>query len=383
MKLLHTADLHIGKRLGERDLMEDQKYILGQIVEIIDREHVDALLIAGDVYDRSAPSAEAIALFEDFLTALAFRTIPVFIIYGNHDSAERLSYGSKIFALHDIHITDRYEGTVPQITLNDAFGPVHIHLLPNLRVQGIKAYFPDAGIETLDEAIRTVIDTIDLNPGERNILVAHQFVVNGSERPVVSESEISSVGDSEEIAADIFRNFDYVALGHLHGPQHIGPQTVRYSGSPLKYSKSEAHQHKSVTLVTLNEKNATVIEEIPLEPLRDVREIIGPISNLISREVLAAANREDYVYVTYTDEIPDEQVVEKISSTYPNYVRIERRVSADLPSPELKSIAEIEHLDPQGIFREFYEKQRGEPMTDLQQKIVTDTFREIETEGLQ
>ncbi|HJJ35759.1 MAG TPA: exonuclease SbcCD subunit D [Methanocorpusculum sp.] len=383
MKLLHTADLHIGKRLGERDLTDDQKHILDQILSVIDKEHVDALLIAGDVYDRSAPSADAIALFEDFLTELAFRRIATFIIYGNHDSAERLSYGSRIFSLHNIHISDRYTGTVPCITLDDSCGHVHIHLLPNLRVQGVKEFFPDAPIETLDDAIRTVVDSIELDPHDRNIIVAHQFVVNGSERPAVSESEIGSVGDIEEISADIFKNFDYVALGHLHGPQHIGPETVRYSGSPLKYSKSEAHQRKSLTLITLNEKHATVIEEIPLTPLHDVREIVGPIDRLISREVLDAADRDDYVYVTYTDELPDEHVIEKISRAYPNYVRIERQILAEIRDPETRTVTEVEHLDPQDAFREFYERQRGEPMTDRQKKIVTETFREIETELMQ
>jgi exonuclease SbcD len=380
MKFLHISDLHIGRKLGERSLLADQAHVLAQIFDIVRRESVDALLIAGDVYDRSAPSVEAITLFEDFLTKLAGVGTPVFIIYGNHDSAERLSYGNEIFALHNIHITSPYEGEVPEVILEDEFGPVHIYLLPNLKISAVRQYF-DGPVETLDDAARCVLDGICLNEEDRNIIVAHQFVSFGQEKPAISDSEVVSVGDIEEISAGYFARFDYAALGHLHKAQKVYKDSIRYSGSPLKYSKSEKDHVKSATLVTMGKKGDVAISEIPLEPLHDVREIRGKLALLISREVVELGNANDFIYVTLTDETPDAETVAKIANAYPNFVKIEREAFSGSQNVSGHTVSELEKLDPLEVFSGFFEKQTGAPLNEREEEIVREILAQIREEA--
>ena len=376
MKFLHIADLHIGKKLAGRNLAEDQEYILNQILSIINEQKIDALLIAGDVYDRTIPPEDAVHIFDEFLTAVSKEKIPVFIIDGNHDSAERLSFGNRILKEQNIHITDRYAGTVPSVTVEDEFGPIHIHLLPFIRQSAVRNFYPDTEIETLDDALRIVINNIPLNTRERNILVAHQFVVNGADMPEVAD-EVNTVGDIDGVSSRYFSEFDYVALGHLHGAQEIGSSSVQYAGSPLKYSLAEKDQKKSVTVVIFGKKGTVSFERIPLIPLRDLREIRGPLAKLISREVVQSANAEDYVHPVITDSVIDKDLQQKIAAVYPNYVSIslerdEREISSDILSRD-----DLEKLDPESIFAEFFHKQTGNELTKRQEEIVRETFEEV------
>lgn len=275
MKLIHLSDLHIGKRVNEISMIEDQEYILLQILQIIDDEKADAILIAGDVYDKSVPSAEAVVLFDDFLCRLAKRHVPVLIISGNHDSQERLAFGNRLLELGGIHISPVYDGTVQSVTLSDEHGEVIFWLLPFIKPTHVKRFYPEAGIESYTDACRVAIEKMSVDVTQRNVLVTHQFVTGASFDPEGSE-EIS-VGGSDNVDASVFESFDYVALGHIHGPQNIGSNRIRYSGTPLKYSLSEAAHHKSVTVVNLGPKGELELQLRPLMPKRTILKVQLPI----------------------------------------------------------------------------------------------------------
>ena len=271
MKLIHLSDLHIGKRVKEVSMIEEQEYILTQILRIIDGERPDTVLIAGDVYDKSVPSAEAVTLFDDFLCRLARRQLPVLIISGNHDSPERLSFGGRLMEGAGIHFSPVYHGEVKPITLTDAQGEVHFWLLPFVKPAHVKRYFPDEGIERYTDAVRVAIANMGVDNTARNVLLTHQFVTGAS----TCESEELSVGGSDNVDASVFDDFDYVALGHIHGPQNIGSNRIRYCGTPLKYSFSEAGHYKSVTVAELGGKGELTLRTVPLTPRHDLREIQG------------------------------------------------------------------------------------------------------------
>ena len=276
MKFIHLSDLHIGKRVNEISMIEDQAYILTQIIRIIDGERPDAVVIAGDVYDKSIPPAEAVTLFDDFLCRLAKRSLPVLIISGNHDSPERLAFGGRLMAGSGIHLAPVYDGIVEPVTLSDSHGDVRFWLLPFIKPVHVKHCFPDAGIESCTDALRTAVEHMGVDFTGRNVLVTHQFVTGAA----TCESEEISVGGSDNVDISVFDGFDYVALGHLHGPQNVGSSRVRYCGTPLKYSFSEAGHYKSVTVVELGEKNDLRLRTVPLTPRHDLREITGTFAEL-------------------------------------------------------------------------------------------------------
>ena len=324
MKLLHLGDLHIGRSLGEFDLAEDQKYILDQITDIAVRNAVDAVIIAGDVYDRADPSEKAVSLFNDFLSRLARLAIRVFIISGNHDSDERLNFGSSLFTASGIFIAAKYDGTLSRYTLEDEYGAVNIWLMPFVKASRVRHFYPDAEIKNYDDAVRTVLKNGGIDPGQRNILAAHQFVVNGAVNPAVGGSESAStlnVGLVERIDAGCFDAFDYVALGHIHSAQAVGREQVRYSGSPLKYSLSEAANEKSAALIELKEKGNVSIKLEALRPLRDLRHIRGRLEQLLAKENIVSP--DDFIYATLTDEDPIDNAMGIMQQYYPNTVRIE------------------------------------------------------------
>ena len=272
MKLMHLSDLHLGKRLNEFSLMEDQEYILNQILNIAQEQQPDGVLIAGDVYDKAIPSAEAVSLFDDFLYRLSQRRLPVFVISGNHDSAERIAFGSRLLDASGVHLSPVYSGQVAPITLWDEFGPVHFWLLPFLKPIHVRRFYPEEPTDTYSQAMSAAVSHLALNPEERNVLITHQFVTGASR----SDSEELSVGGADHVDADIFQDFDYVALGHLHRPQNCGSAHIRYCGTPLKYSFSEAKDEKSVTIAELREKGSLTVSTIPLKPLRElVRDEMG------------------------------------------------------------------------------------------------------------
>ena len=324
MKLLHIGDLHLGKSLGDFDLIRDQKYILDQILGIIKEKAVDGVLIAGDVYDKAVPSEAAMNLLDYFLSSLSRSGVLTFMISGNHDSDDRLNYGRDLFAANQIYIASKYDGTLYRRTVTDAYGEADIYLLPFVKASQVKHFFPDAEIATYDDAVRLILAHAGIDPDRRNIIVAHQFVTGRSEDPSLGGSEsvgTQSVGLVEKIGYDCFDAFDYAALGHIHSPQKVGREEVRYAGSPLKYSLSEVNNTKSVPIITLGEKGDVSLELIPLRPMRDLRHIKGPMKMLLDKTNIT--DPDDFIYVTLTDEDTVNDAMGIFQQVYPNTVKID------------------------------------------------------------
>ena len=324
MKLLHIGDLHLGKSLGDFDLIRDQKYILDQILGIIKEKSVDGVLIAGDVYDKAVPSEAAMNLLDYFLSSLSRSGVSTFMISGNHDSDDRLNYGSDLFAANQIYIASKYDGTLYRRTVTDAHGEADIYLLPFVKASQVKHFFPDEEIGSYDDAVRVILAHAGIDPNRRNMIVAHQFVTGRSEDPSLGGSEsvgTQSVGLVEKIGYDCFDAFDYAALGHIHSPQKVGREEVRYAGSPLKYSLSEVNNTKSVPIITLGEKGNVSLELIPLRPMRDLRHIKGPMKMLLDKTNIT--DPDDFIYVTLTDEDTVNDAMGIFQQVYPNTVKID------------------------------------------------------------
>lgn len=324
MKLIHLGDLHIGKPVNDYSMIADQKYILDQILTMAQERAVDGVLIAGDVYDKSVPSEEAVRIFDYFLCQLAEQGIPAFIISGNHDSDERLHFGSTLFESNGIYISSKYEGTLAKQTLTDEYGKVNIYLLPFVKASQVRHFWQEEKIESYDQAVRIVVENTDINRKERNILVAHQFVAGKGAEPEFGGSEnaaVQNVGTVEMVGTDCFADFDYVALGHIHSPQRVGRNTIRYSGSPLKYSLSEIDNPKSVPMITLGQKGNVDVELIPLQPLHDMRHLRGRMEQILDRKNISSP--EDYIYVTLTDEYVIPDAMATIRQYYPNTMKID------------------------------------------------------------
>ena len=324
MRFLHLGDLHLGKSLGDFDLIGDQKYILDQILAVIREKTVDAVLIAGDVYDKAIPSEAATNLLDYFLCHLAETGVKTFLISGNHDSDDRLNYGSRLFQDNQIFISSVFRGELEKYTVEDEQGEVDVYLLPFVKASQVRHYFPDAKIDSYDDAVRVIIEHAHLDRQKRNVIVAHQFVAGRSEDPVLAGSEsigTQSVGLVEKISYDCFDPFDYVALGHIHSPQKVGREEVRYAGSPLKYSLSEVNHIKSVPLVTIGEKGKVSVELIPLSPMRDLRHIKGSIRELLDKKHVQSP--EDFIYATLTDEEIIGDAMGIFQQVYPNTVKID------------------------------------------------------------
>ncbi len=370
MKFLHISDLHIGKRVNEFPMIEDQTYILNRILDIADTEQADGVIIAGDIYDKTVPSAEAVQVFDWFLTGLAGQGRKVFSISGNHDSAERIAFGAKLMSRSEVFVSPVYDGTAAKITLEDPYGRLCIPLLPFLKPAAVRHALEgktDADMpERYQEAVKMAVDRMEVDPSVRNILVAHQFVTGAGR----CESEEVTVGGIDNVDADVFHAFDYVALGHIHSPQSIGRDTVRYCGTPLKYSFSEAKQEKSVTVVELKEKGSLTIDTIPLVPLRDMREIRGSYLEVTARPFYEGTNTQDYVKITLTDEddIPDG--MQKLRIIYPNLMRLEYDNSRTRQSREIGAAADVEQKSELELFQEFYELQNNTAMSERQQEYV-------------
>lgn len=366
MKILHTADLHIGKLVNGFSMLSDQKYILEEILKITDREQPDAFIIAGDVYDKSVPSAEAVALFDDFLCRLAKRNVQIFIISGNHDSAERIAFGGRLMEQSGVHLSPVYRKGIRPIVLADEHGPVNFYLLPFIKPVHVRMQFPEEEIRTYADAVRTAVNDLPVDSAERNVLVTHQFIA-GSER---SDSEEMSVGGTDSIPSSVFDNFDYVALGHIHKPQRAGRETVRYSGSPLKYSISEASHSKSVTIVELGEKEEVRISMESLKPLRDIRVIKGTYDELMHKGFYSGLHTDDYFHVILTDEenIPD--ALRKMQTVYPNIMRLDYDNLRTQNSQSLISDEKSDEKPPLELLEDFYKLQNNSPLTDSQKSFA-------------
>lgn len=343
-------------------MLEDQEYILAEIVRIIEKEKPDAVLIAGDVYDKSMPSAEAVQLFDDFLYQLVQRQVQVCIISGNHDSPERVAFGGRLMEKSGVHVSPVYDGTVTRVDMEDAYGIVHVYLLPFIKPSHVRRFYPEAKIESYTDAIREALGAAGIDEEERNVLMTHQFVTGA----VRSESEEISVGGSDNVDASVFSAFDYVALGHLHGPQKVERETVRYCGTPLKYSFSEAKHTKSVTVVELERKGEVTVRTVPLVPRHDLREMKGTYMELTARSFYEGTATDDYVHITLTDEedIPD--AAAKLRVIYPNLMKLDYDNQRTRSSGQIDGAAAVEQQSPLQLFAEFYEKQNNQPLTKEQ-----------------
>ncbi len=373
MKLLHLSDLHIGKRVYEFSMLEDQKYILGEILGIVDRERPDGVLLAGDIYDKTVPSGEAVQVLDGFLTALADHGVPVFLISGNHDSPERIAFGAEIMSGRGVYVSPVYDGTGRSVVMEDQYGPVTIWLLPFLKPAVVRHAFPDQEIGTYEDAVRTAVERLEVDTGTRNVLVSHQFVT-GAFR---CESEEVSVGGLDQVGVSVFAPFDYVALGHIHSPQHVGRETVRYCGTPLKYSFSEVSQEKSVTMVELFEKGTIRVSQIPLRPLRDMRKLRGTYMEVTSRDFYKEMNTEDYVQITLTDEDDIPEGIRKLRTVYPNLMRLEYDNRRTREDREVEAGSQEKDRTPLELLEEFYELQNNQPMNREQKELAEKTIQKI------
>ncbi len=382
MRLLHCSDLHIGKRVNEFSMIEEQRHCLAQISEIAKEKKVDGVLIAGDVYDKSIPSVEAVQLFDSFLTDLAAAGVPVYIISGNHDSPERLAFGEKMLSQNQIYLSPVFDGALRKITMEDAYGVLYLYLMPFLKPAMVRPFYPDAVIETYEDAVRVVLEHSEIDPSVRNVLMAHQFVTNNGMEPERSDSELLSIGGVDQVDAKLFDAFDYVALGHIHGPQKVYRDTVRYCGSPLKYSFSEWRHKKSVTIAELKEKNQVELEFVPLTPLRDLRQIKGNLADLLDPAVYTQGNSEDYLRVILTDEEQLYDPMGQLRRIYPNVMRLDfenrftKQADASATAPE-----GIDLQSPLKMFASFYEMANGVEMTEEETAIMEKLMEEMAGEA--
>ena len=375
MKLFHLSDLHIGKRVNEFSMIEDQKYILKRILDLAEEEKPDGIILAGDIYDKQIPSAEAVQVFDEFITRLAGRAIPVFIISGNHDSAERLAFGGRLLNSRGIYLSPVYDGSVTKIPLKDQYGTVWIHLLPFIRPSTVRHVFENEAdlVTDVQTAAETVIRHMEIDLKDRNILVAHQFVTGASR----CESEDVQVGGLDNIDAAVFTPFDYTALGHIHSPQNLGTDRVRYCGTPLKYSFSEVDQEKSITVVELEKKGTVRTSLLPLKPLRDMRKLRGTYLELTDRSFYRDMNREDYIQVTLTDEDDVPDGLQKLRVIYPNIMQLLYDNQRTKTTQEVDAAQAVEKKTEMELFYEFYELQNNQPMTKQQKDFAEQLIREI------
>lgn len=373
MKFIHLSDLHLGKRVNEFSMIEDQKYILMKIINVIDDEKPDGVLIAGDVYDRSVPSEEAMQLWDDFLIKISQRNIPIYAISGNHDSAVRFSDHNKLVENVGIYLSPVYDGNIKPISLEDKDGKLNIYMLPFIKPVNVKQYFPDEKIDDYTDACKVAIEQMNVDTNERNILIAHQFVLGAN----TCESEEHNVGGLDNVSVSVFDDFDYVALGHIHGKQSIGRENVRYSGTPLKYSFSEKNHTKTVTIVEIGKKGDVKIRETELIPQHDLREIKGTYNEVTNKKNYEGTAVDDYLHIVLTDEedIPD--AIGKLRVIYKNIMKLSYDNKRTRANNVISDAEDVERKSPIELFDEFYEIQNGQKMNDEQRKYSIELINTI------
>lgn len=372
MKLLHLSDLHLGIRLCGYSMIEDQEYILNHILSLCERERPDAVLIAGDVYDRPLPPIEAISLFGKFLSALYRMNIETFVIGGNHDSTERLSFASDLIENTRIHIVPPYEGQLTAYTLRDVYGEVDVHLLPFSHLSELRRYFPDQKIGSMQDAYIAILASEPLSSDRRHVLVCHPFVAGG----LPSESEEISVGGLDVVGASVFSGYDYVALGHLHTPQSIGGN-LRYCGTPLPYSFSECQDKKSVTIVTLGEKGNVKIEEHPLLPMRPLLDLRGSFSEICNADFAATVQSDAYLRITLTDEQDVPEALSRLRVHYPHICRLRYDNTRTQANAEISVPTAAREASPMLLFSELYQLQNNSTLTPKQTEVLAEAIAEI------
>ncbi len=374
---MHLADLHLGKRVNGFSMMEDQEYILNRILEIMEEEQPDGLLIAGDVYDKTIPPAEAVRRMDDFLTAVAAKHVSVFLISGNHDSAERVAFGHQLMQGSGIWISPVYDGTIRHHTLEDRWGEVNIYLIPFLRPSVVRSFFPDVEIEDYTDALRTIIEDLQVDTSRRNVVLAHQFVTAAGALPETCDSEQLSVGGLDRVDGSVFSPFDYTALGHLHGPQRVGSETIRYAGSPLKYSFSELHQKKSVTVAELRAKGETEIRQIPLQPRREMIELRGTFEEILEEARKKGEPQTDYYHMILTDETDVVDALSRLREYYPNIMLLDYDNRRTRSQKEVEQLDRVEERTPGELFAALYEQQNGQEMDSDRKEYLDGLIREI------
>lgn len=373
MKILHIADLHLGKRVNNFSMLDDQIHILNEILGLLDKHAPQVLIIAGDVYDRAVPAAEAVSLFDDFLFKLAQREIKTMIISGNHDSPERLSFGGRLMENDGIFISPAYDANIKKVTLEDDFGSINFYLLPFVRPVHVRVLFPDEEIKSYNDALALAIDKLEPDFNQRNILITHQFVTGGKS----SDSEDISVGGADNIDANLFTGFDYVALGHLHSPQQVQAEYIRYSGSPLKYSFSESRQEKSAVLFEMKEKGSFSYELLPLAGKRDMREIKGKYEELVSKSYYDGTNTEDYLHVILTDEDEIPEALGRMRTVYPNIMKLTYDNKRSRERAEIADFVASQRRDPLEHFKDFFLLQNNQEPSPEQEKLLKKLIEEI------
>lgn len=374
MKLLHLSDLHLGKRVNEFSMLEDQKYILEQVLQICDREHTDGVLLAGDIYDRKEPSIEAVQLFDEFLVRLAEKKQKVFLISGNHDSGERLAFAARLLKENEIFISSVYQGKVETLELEDEYGSICVHLLPFVKLAHVARFFPEEEIKDYTQAIGKIVEELDIDEKKRNVLVLHQYVAGATR----CESEETSVGGLDDVSTSVLEPFDYVALGHLHGPQRVTRDTIRYCGTLLKYSFSEEHHHKSVTLVELKEKGNVEIKTLELHPLRDMCSIKGSYQELMAQSFYEGTNlRESYLQVTLTDEEDVPEALGKMRVIYPYIMKLGYDNTRTRRNQEVAVTERVEDKTPMELFCELFELQNNQGLSAEQMEYMEKKIEDV------
>ena len=368
MKFLHLSDLHIGKRLKEQSFIEDQQYILDKIVEIADREKPDGVIIAGDIYDKSVPSAEAVALFDRFLTNLSQMKIKIYAVSGNHDSAERIAFGAALMKQGGVYFSPVYNGSIMKITEEDEYGRINIFLLPFVKPSQVREFFPETEINDYTAAVQAALSELDIDESERNIIIAHQFVTGASK----CGSEEVSIGGLDNVDGSVFEKFDYTALGHIHGQQSMNGGKMRYCGTPLKYSFSEAGHTKSVTVAEFAAKGSLSIQEIPLVPKRDMRDVCGKFEDIL----VNSDKSDDYVRVILSDENEILNAAGRLRHIFPNILEI-------CYSSRHKAVYEIQAANdddirnnPEAVFAQFYYEQKGRMPDEEESAIMAEIISE-------
>ena len=373
MKFIHMSDLHLGKHINQFSMLEDQKYIFNEIVEIIKKEKPNALLLSGDIYDKPIPPVEAVNLLDDFLSKIALEKIPVLIISGNHDSPDRLSFGSSLMKSSQIYISQVYDGNIQCVSLEDENGPVNFYLLPYIKPSTVRQVFPEEKINSFNDAVKLALSKLSLNKDERNVLLAHQFVTGAQ----TCESEELFVGGSENVDASLFDDFDYVALGHIHGPQKVGRESIRYCGTPLKYSFSEVNHKKGLCLVELTKKGDFNCTLIPLKPLHEMRKLKGTFQEIMFGPESKASNKDDYLHITLTDEMDVPEGYGRLSSVYKNLISMDYDNSRTRANQDMTLLDNIKTVKPLELFEEFFEKQNNKKMTEDQKNFMEKLIEEI------
>lgn len=377
MRFLHLADLHIGKRVNGFSMIEDQKFVFEQVYNVIENEKIDGIIMAGDIYDKPVPSAEAVKLFDEMLTRLVSINLPIFVISGNHDSAERIGFGSDILSAAKVYMSRVYNGNLQKIELEDDYGKINVYLLPFIKPATVKNIYKEAEIKDYDDALECVLSQEKIDETKRNVIVSHQFVT-GAMR---SESEEVSVGGLDNVSVENYEAFDYVALGHIHRAQQMGRESARYAGTLLKYSFSEEKHNKSMTIVDLKEKGNIEIKEIPVKPLHDLKTIKGKFSKITSEEFYKELKKEDYYRAVLTDEDDILNAIGKLKSIYPNLMSMEYDNTRTRSYSVVDNVETGEAKSPLDYFEEFFEKQNGRKMSEKQRNYLLEILGEAREES--